>query len=113
LEARVRHAARLYKEGKVGLLIPTGGFGDHPPSEAEVMAHIRREEGMPESVLIPAPVKATVCSHSMIHRATVSKCCYDILFLPFDLIELHASGSTWRLRRLGPFLRAWWTRWPL
>jgi uncharacterized SAM-binding protein YcdF (DUF218 family) len=47
LEARVLHAARLYKEGKISLLVPTGGLGEHPPSEAEVMARILRGEGVP------------------------------------------------------------------
>ena len=49
LEARVRHAAQLYKEGKVGLVVPTGGLGEHPPSEAEVMARILVGVGVPES----------------------------------------------------------------
>ena len=49
LEARVRHAARLYKEGGIRLLVPTGGLGEHPPSEAVVMARILREEGVPGS----------------------------------------------------------------
>jgi uncharacterized SAM-binding protein YcdF (DUF218 family) len=53
LEARVRHAARLYVEGEAGLLIPTGGHGRHPPSEAEVMARILREEGVPEESVLP------------------------------------------------------------
>jgi uncharacterized SAM-binding protein YcdF (DUF218 family) len=52
LEARVRHAAGLYKEGKVGLLVPTGGLGDYPPSEGEVMARILREEGVPEDAVL-------------------------------------------------------------
>ena len=52
LEARVRHAARLYKEGKISLLVPTGGLGEHPPSEAEVMACVLRGEGVPESAVI-------------------------------------------------------------
>ena len=52
LEARVRHAAQLYKEGKVGLLVPTGGLGEHPPSEAEVMVRILREEGVPEEAVL-------------------------------------------------------------
>ncbi len=52
LEARVRHAAGLYKEGRVGLLVPTGGLGNHPPSEAEVMARILREEGVPEDAVL-------------------------------------------------------------
>jgi len=52
LEARVRHAARLYAEGAVDLVIPTGGLGEHPPSEAEVMARILREDGVPEDALL-------------------------------------------------------------
>ena len=52
LEARVRHAAWLYRAGEAGLLIPTGGLGDHPPSEAEVMARILREEGVPEEAVL-------------------------------------------------------------
>jgi uncharacterized SAM-binding protein YcdF (DUF218 family) len=47
LEARVRHAARLYARGRVGMLIPTGGIGKHPPAEAEIMARVLREEGVP------------------------------------------------------------------
>ncbi|QIN79097.1 hypothetical protein GBA65_11835 [Rubrobacter marinus] len=47
LEARVRHAARLYAEGAVGLVVVTGGTGEHPPSEAEVMAGILGREGVP------------------------------------------------------------------
>ena len=46
LEARVRHAARLHTGGEVDLLIVTGGTGEHPPSEAEVMARILRREGV-------------------------------------------------------------------
>jgi uncharacterized SAM-binding protein YcdF (DUF218 family) len=52
LEARVRHAARLYREGRVSLLVPTGGLGEHPPSEAEVMARLLREDGVPESAVL-------------------------------------------------------------
>ncbi|MGH3146930.1 MAG: ElyC/SanA/YdcF family protein, partial [Rubrobacter sp.] len=40
LEARTRHAGELYAAGGVDLLIPTGGEGEHPPSEADVMATI-------------------------------------------------------------------------
>jgi uncharacterized SAM-binding protein YcdF (DUF218 family) len=53
LEARVRHAAKLYAEDEAGLLIPTGGLGEHPPTEAEVMARLLQEEGVPEEAVIP------------------------------------------------------------
>ena len=53
LAARVRHAARLFAAGEAGLLIPTGGLGEHPPTEAEVMARMLREEGVPEEAVLP------------------------------------------------------------
>jgi uncharacterized SAM-binding protein YcdF (DUF218 family) len=34
------------------LLVPTGGLGKHPPPEAEVMARVLREEGVPEEVVM-------------------------------------------------------------
>jgi len=52
LEARVRHAARLYRQGRVQMLIPTGGLGNHPPPEAEVMGIVLREEGIPEEAVV-------------------------------------------------------------
>ena len=52
LEARVRHAALLYSGGEVNLLIVTGGTGEHPPSEAEVMMDILRREGVPEKDVV-------------------------------------------------------------
>ena len=52
LRARTRHAARLYNEGGAGLVIPTGGVGEHPPSEAEVAARILREAGVPEEAIL-------------------------------------------------------------
>jgi uncharacterized SAM-binding protein YcdF (DUF218 family) len=52
LEARALHAARLYAGGEVDLLVPTGGLGKHPPSEAEVMFGILRGEGVPEEAIL-------------------------------------------------------------
>ena len=53
LDARVRHAARLYASGRVDRVVVTGGVGKHPPSEAEVMARILREEGVPDGAVLP------------------------------------------------------------
>lgn len=53
LRARALHAARLHAAGKVGLVIPTGGVGENPPSEAEVMAKILRETGVTEEEILP------------------------------------------------------------
>jgi uncharacterized SAM-binding protein YcdF (DUF218 family) len=60
LKARARHAARLYVAGKVELVIPTGGVGEYPPSEAEVAAKILREAGVPgEAILSEGEAKNT------------------------------------------------------
>ena len=52
LEARTRHAGGMYVRGEIDLLIPTGGEGEHPPSEAGVMAGILREMGVPERAIL-------------------------------------------------------------
>lgn len=52
LEARVRHGANLQRRGEVDLLIPTGGLGEHPPREAEIMARLLKEAGVPESAVL-------------------------------------------------------------
>lgn len=52
LQARVRHAASLYEAGVVDLIVPTGGLGEHGPPEAEVMARILKDAGVPEEALL-------------------------------------------------------------
>ncbi|MDQ3791580.1 MAG: YdcF family protein [Actinomycetota bacterium] len=60
LQARARHAAQLYKEGEVALVIPTGGVGDYPPSEAEVAARVMREVGVSgEDILLEEEALST------------------------------------------------------
>ncbi|MGB3682008.1 MAG: YdcF family protein [Rubrobacteraceae bacterium] len=53
LEARVRHAARLYDRGVLDLVIPTGGLGEHPPKEAGLMSDILLSEKVPEKAILP------------------------------------------------------------
>ncbi len=52
LEARTRHAGVMYARGEVDLLIPTGGVGEHGPSEADVMFGILRELGVPGAAIV-------------------------------------------------------------
>ncbi len=60
LAARTLHAAGLYAAGEVRLLIPTGGVGRHPPSEAEVMARLLRRAGVPgEAILTEEEAQST------------------------------------------------------
>ncbi|CAA9452275.1 MAG: hypothetical protein AVDCRST_MAG14-1088 [uncultured Rubrobacteraceae bacterium] len=60
LAARTLHAAGLYARGEVRLLIPTGGVGRHPPSEAEVMVRMLREAGVSrEDILAEEEAQST------------------------------------------------------
>jgi uncharacterized SAM-binding protein YcdF (DUF218 family) len=52
LEARVAHAVWLYRRGLAPLIVVTGGVGANPPSEAEVMARLACEAGVPAEALI-------------------------------------------------------------
>ncbi len=52
LEARVLHAADLYALGDLDLIIPTGGLGEHGPTESEVMARILRDAGVPDEAML-------------------------------------------------------------
>ena len=60
LAARALHAAGLYARGVVRLLIPTGGVGRHPPSEAEVIVRMLREAGVSrENILAEEEAQST------------------------------------------------------
>jgi vancomycin permeability regulator SanA len=52
LEARTRHAGDMFARDEVDLLIPTGGVGDHPPAEADVMSRILKGMGVPERAIL-------------------------------------------------------------
>lgn len=48
---RTRHAAALWHAGAVAWLVPCGGLGRHPPTEAEAMRRILRAEGVPDRAI--------------------------------------------------------------
>lgn len=52
LSARARHAGGMYARGEAGRLVVSGSVGEHPPSEAEVMAGILAGGGVPESEIL-------------------------------------------------------------
>lgn len=52
LDARVRHAASLWRPGGVELLIPTGGLGEYPPKEADLMAEILLSQDVSQRAIL-------------------------------------------------------------
>ena len=51
LRRRTLHAAALWRRGGVRFLIPCGGLGLHPPTEAEAMRALLLAEGVPSGAI--------------------------------------------------------------
>ncbi|EYD75439.1 hypothetical protein Rumeso_03009 [Rubellimicrobium mesophilum DSM 19309] len=51
LRRRTLHAVALWRRGEVAALIPCGGLGTHPPSEAEAMRRLLLSEGVPPGAI--------------------------------------------------------------
>ncbi|MEL6642097.1 MAG: YdcF family protein [Pseudomonadota bacterium] len=47
LRRRTLHGAGLYHAGQGDIVVPCGGLGPYPPTEAEAMRDILRDEGVP------------------------------------------------------------------
>lgn len=61
VQARARHAARLYHRGLAAHIIPTGGFTGPPPSEAGAMAQVLMSDGVPpEAITLEEQARSTV-----------------------------------------------------
>jgi uncharacterized SAM-binding protein YcdF (DUF218 family) len=103
LDARVRHAARLFAAGRVDRIVVTGGVGQHPPSEAEVMARILREEGVPgEVVLLEAEAESTWDSARLVAALAAEEGVSEVLVVTDPL---HCVRTAAAFRRAG--LIAW------
>jgi uncharacterized SAM-binding protein YcdF (DUF218 family) len=99
----VRHAAVLYRAGEAGLLIPTGGLGEHPPSEAEVMARILREEGVPEEAVLLEDRAVNTWDSARLVTAMVEKLGVSSVVVVTD--PLHCVRTVAAFRQAG--LMAW------
>ena len=51
LRRRVMHGARLFHDTPGAVVICCGGLGKHPPTEAEAIAMLLREAGVPDSAI--------------------------------------------------------------
>lgn len=69
LTARARHAGGMYFRGWTGPFVVSGGVGEHPPSEAEIMASVLREQGVTEDLILREAASSST-RHSA-HHVTV------------------------------------------
>ncbi len=51
LRRRTLHAAQLWHTGVAPLIVPCGGLGHHPPTEAAAMAQILTAQGVPDDAI--------------------------------------------------------------
>jgi len=103
LDARVRHAARLYASGGIDRVVVTGGVGKHPPSEAEVMARILREEVVPDgAVLLEGEAESTWDSARLVAAMAAGDGVSEVLVVTDPL---HCVRTAAAFRRAG--LIAW------
>jgi uncharacterized SAM-binding protein YcdF (DUF218 family) len=78
LYERTRHGVDLFHEGHAPYLLVTGGLGQHPPTEAEVMRRLAVEWGVPEDRIIledrgaTTSQSAALCAVLMAERGLVS-----------------------------------------
>jgi vancomycin permeability regulator SanA len=59
LRRRTDHAAALWHAGKARLIIPCGGMGQHPPTEAAVMRDLLIASGVPSDRIIEEDQSST------------------------------------------------------
>lgn len=52
LRRRIDRGVELWRAGLAPALVPTGGLGRYPPSEAEVMARVAGRAGVPADALV-------------------------------------------------------------
>ncbi len=94
LRARALHAARLYTRGEVGLVIPTGAIGKHPPSEPEVAARVLREAGVPEdSILLETEARSTWESARLVAAMAKGRGIRGVLIVTDPLHCVRALGA--------------------
>ena len=99
LEARVRHAASLYAEGALDLLIPTGGLGEHPPKEADLMTDMLLGENVARQAILPEDAALnTWDSASRVARIVREN---DVVCVRVVTDPLHCVRSVWAFKRAG------------
>jgi uncharacterized SAM-binding protein YcdF (DUF218 family) len=123
LYARTQHAIELYRAGYASHLILTGGVGQNPPAESEVMRRLARAAGVPAEALL-----LDETSHSTEENLANTKELMDqrgwrsalIVSDPFHLLRAETMARDLGIEAFGspasdsptftiPHLRVWYT----
>jgi uncharacterized SAM-binding protein YcdF (DUF218 family) len=123
LARRVNFAARLFREGGYDAVIPSGGLGDHPPTEAAVMRTLLMADGVPaEKIILDEDARSTMDTAQFArrwqqaHPDTAIVAVTDAYHKPRTALVLWAYGVDARVlavrdteprSKLSPILKMW------
>lgn len=103
LERRARHAAALWRAGEVRAIVLSGGLRTCPPTEAEVMAKVCRDAGVPTDALVLERAALTTEDNLRLARPLVMALGTREVIVVTD--AYHAARGRLVARRLGLLAR--------
>ena len=104
LRRRVLHAVNLMREGRSQAMLLTGGLGEYPPTEAEVMRKIALQEGIPaERIFLEQEATTTfesvlLCTRIMRQHGWSSAI---VVSDPYHLFRTTATFRAFGIRAVG------------
>lgn len=99
LQRRTRHAAALYAQGVAPLLVPCGGLGRFPPTEAEAMRDILLQAGVPDDAIHLDPASTSTYENLINAKAILKPFRVANVIIVTD--SLHAPRAVMTARALG------------
>lgn len=109
LQRRIDRGVELWRAGLAPVLVPTGGLGRNPPSEAEAMARVALERGVPaDAIVLEARATSTVESAQYI-RALAERHGWHGIILVSE--PYHVTRAGWTFRDQGLDVQATCSAW--
>lgn len=99
LARRVDHAVRLFQDGRADHLVMSGGLGDHPPTEAEVMRDHAVRAGVPPECILLEPDSDSTFENTLRSAAIVRARGWSRLLVVSQ--GYHLPRALFLFRRLG------------
>jgi uncharacterized SAM-binding protein YcdF (DUF218 family) len=98
---RTQEAARQWHAGAASAIIPCGGVGRHPPSEAEVMTRLLVEAGVPEEVIHPEDGSTSTATNIALARPILEELGISHVLIVSDAYHLPRARLLARRAGLG------------
>lgn len=96
LYERTRHGVNLFKQGLAPYLILTGGLGEKPPAEAEVMRRLAIKWGIPEERIIVEDRATSTCESAQLVAAIMKEKGFNSALLVSDGFHLPRAKLLFR-----------------